>query len=202
MTAFYSWRLMFMTFHGKPRADQHDVIDARPREPPPVMLVPLLVLAVGAVLAGVVFARTSSATARREFWSGAFDGADNHVAAGACTRCPIWVVLAPTVAMAARASLLAWYFYIADPLAAARPRRALPAGSTCSCSTSGTSTSSTTSLFVQPAMRLGRFLWKTGDGAIIDGLGPTASPRGVHRRHASAWCGCRPATSITTPSPC
>jgi len=27
-------------------------------------------------------------------------------------------------------------------------------------------------LFVQPAKRLGRFLWKTGDGAIIDGLGP------------------------------
>ncbi|TIP03559.1 MAG: NADH-quinone oxidoreductase subunit L, partial [Mesorhizobium sp.] len=27
-------------------------------------------------------------------------------------------------------------------------------------------------LFVRPAKRLGRFLWKTGDGAIIDGLGP------------------------------
>ena len=27
-------------------------------------------------------------------------------------------------------------------------------------------------LFVRPAMRLGRFLWKTGDGRIIDGLGP------------------------------
>ncbi|TIV89923.1 MAG: NADH-quinone oxidoreductase subunit L, partial [Mesorhizobium sp.] len=27
-------------------------------------------------------------------------------------------------------------------------------------------------LFVRPAKRLGRFLWKTGDGAVIDGLGP------------------------------
>ena len=39
-------------------------------------------------------------------------------------------------------------------------------------STNGISTSSTTSLFVRPAKRLGRFLWKTGDGKIIDGFGP------------------------------
>jgi NADH-quinone oxidoreductase subunit L len=52
-TSFYSWRLIFMTFHGKPRASADVMHHAH--ESPPVMLVPLFVLAVGALLAGVVF---------------------------------------------------------------------------------------------------------------------------------------------------
>ena len=56
-------------------------------------------------------------------------------------------------------------------------------------------------LFVRPALRLGRFLWKIGDGMIIDGLGPTASPRACWMRRA-ARCGCNPAMSITMPSRC
>ncbi len=53
MTAFYTWRLLFMTFHGEPRASKK-VMD-HVHESPPVMIVPLLVLATGAVLAGFVF---------------------------------------------------------------------------------------------------------------------------------------------------
>ena len=49
-TAFYSWRLLFMTFHGKSRAD-HEVMH-HAHESPPVMLWPLVVLAVGAIFAG------------------------------------------------------------------------------------------------------------------------------------------------------
>lgn len=52
MTAFYSWRLLIMTFHGKPRADHH-VMD-HVHESPAVMMVPLFVLAVGAIFAGSV----------------------------------------------------------------------------------------------------------------------------------------------------
>ena len=50
MTSFYSWRLMFMTFHGPTRADKKTFKHAH--ESPPVMLVPLAVLALGAVVAG------------------------------------------------------------------------------------------------------------------------------------------------------
>ena len=50
ITAFYSWRLLFMTFHGKSRAD-HEVLH-HAHESPPVMLWPLVVLAIGAVVAG------------------------------------------------------------------------------------------------------------------------------------------------------
>ncbi|EKE45166.1 NADH dehydrogenase subunit L [Oceaniovalibus guishaninsula JLT2003] len=52
-TSFYSWRLMFLTFFGKPRGDRHTHEHAH--ESPPVMLVPLGVLAVGAVLAGMIW---------------------------------------------------------------------------------------------------------------------------------------------------
>jgi NADH-quinone oxidoreductase subunit L len=50
MTAFYSWRLIIMTFHGKPRADHHTMEHVH--ESPAVMIVPLLVLAVGAIFSG------------------------------------------------------------------------------------------------------------------------------------------------------
>jgi NADH-quinone oxidoreductase subunit L len=53
MTSFYSWRLMFMTFYGTPRGDAHTHEHAH--ESPKVMLVPLAVLAVGAVFSGMVF---------------------------------------------------------------------------------------------------------------------------------------------------
>ena len=48
MTAFYTFRMIFMTFHGKPRLPE----GAHPHEQPPVMTIPLRLLAVGAVLAG------------------------------------------------------------------------------------------------------------------------------------------------------
>jgi NADH-quinone oxidoreductase subunit L len=53
LTSFYSWRLMFMTFYGAPRGDRHTHEHAH--ESPAVMTIPLGVLAVGSVLAGMVF---------------------------------------------------------------------------------------------------------------------------------------------------
>jgi NADH-quinone oxidoreductase subunit L len=52
MTAFYSGRLLFMTFHGKPRMDHH--IYDHAHESPPVMLAPLIILSVGAIFAGAL----------------------------------------------------------------------------------------------------------------------------------------------------
>ena len=53
MTSFYSWRLMFLTFYGTPRGDQHTHDHAH--ESPAVMLIPLGVLAIGAVFAGMIW---------------------------------------------------------------------------------------------------------------------------------------------------
>ncbi|KUF09071.1 NADH-quinone oxidoreductase subunit L [Pseudoponticoccus marisrubri] len=63
-TSFYSWRLMFLTFWGKPRGDKHTHEHAH--ESPNVMLVPLGVLALGAVFAGAI-------------WYGSFFGKTNEV---------------------------------------------------------------------------------------------------------------------------
>ncbi|WP_308917528.1 NADH-quinone oxidoreductase subunit L [Jannaschia sp. LMIT008] len=53
LTSFYSWRLMFLTFYGTPRGNMHAHDHAH--ESPRVMTVPLGVLAVGSVLAGMVW---------------------------------------------------------------------------------------------------------------------------------------------------
>ncbi|PZQ99266.1 MAG: NADH-quinone oxidoreductase subunit L [Cereibacter sphaeroides] len=53
MTSFYSWRLMFMTFYGAPRGDHHAHDHAH--ESPKVMLIPLGVLALGAVFSGMIW---------------------------------------------------------------------------------------------------------------------------------------------------
>ena len=50
LTAFYSWRLLFLTFHGKPRADEK--VMAHVHEAPAIMWVPLVGLAIGAVVIG------------------------------------------------------------------------------------------------------------------------------------------------------
>ncbi len=88
LTSFYSWRLMFMTFEGKHRpnphahhddhAHDHDHAHAAPKdgrapahESPPVMLVPLLLLAIGAVFAGVVFKPEFLTKNADGFWQGA-----------------------------------------------------------------------------------------------------------------------------------
>tara|TARA_R110002126_G_scaffold13118_3_gene56571 strand:- start:90271 stop:92436 length:2166 start_codon:yes stop_codon:yes gene_type:complete len=69
LTAFYSWRLILMTFHGKPRASKK-VMD-HIHESPPVMTAPLAVLAVGAILSGAVF--------YNGFVGGTHHGADHGV---------------------------------------------------------------------------------------------------------------------------
>ncbi len=52
-TSFYSWRLIFLTFYGAPRGDHHAHDHAH--ESPKVMTIPLMVLAVGAIFAGMIW---------------------------------------------------------------------------------------------------------------------------------------------------
>jgi len=52
-TSFYSWRLMFLTFYGEARGNKHTHEHAH--ESPVVMLIPLGVLALGSVLAGMIW---------------------------------------------------------------------------------------------------------------------------------------------------
>ncbi len=167
-TSFYSWRLIFMTFHGKPRATaevMHHVHDS-----PPVMLVPLFILAVGALFAGFFFVGYFFGDNYDAFWKGAlFTGADNHILHD-FHGVPTWVKFSPFIAMVL-GFIFAWAFYIRSPetpkaIAARHP------GLYQFLLNKWYFDELYNFLFVRPAMALGRFLWKTGDTKIIDGMGP------------------------------
>jgi len=112
MTSFYSWRLIFMTFHGETRADHHTFDHAH--ESPNVMLIPLYVLAAGAVLAGMLWYGDFVGHHEAEFWGPAiFNGEHNHVLHES-HDVPAWVKVSPFVAMLIGAAT-AWYMYIRRP---------------------------------------------------------------------------------------
>ncbi|WP_217569183.1 NADH-quinone oxidoreductase subunit L [Mesorhizobium sp. GbtcB19] len=167
-TSFYSWRLIFMTFHGEPRAS-HEVMH-HVHESPPVMLVPLYVLAAGALFAGIIFHGAFIGEGYAEFWKASlFTLPDNDILRE-IHELPLWVELAPFVAMVIGLAV-AWKFYIRSPelpRSVAANHRLLYAF----LLNKWYFDELYDFLFVQPAKRLGRFLWKTGDGTIIDGLGP------------------------------
>ncbi|MCX5571095.1 NADH-quinone oxidoreductase subunit L [Kaistia nematophila] len=168
MTSFYSWRLIFLTFHGRPRASAE--VMSHVHESPPVMTVPLLLLSVGALFAGMVFANQFIGEGYGEFWKGAlFTNPDNHIL-HEMHGVPSLVKYSPFIVMVI-GLLIAYYFYIRSPetpkrLAAEQPvlyRFLLH---------KWYFDEIYDFLFVRPARWLGRFLWKKGDGMVIDGLGP------------------------------
>jgi len=221
MTSFYSWRLMFMTFYGTSRAQGHgghghDDDHAHghgpaahePHESPATMLIPLGVLALGAVFSGMLWYKVFFGDeAKMRDWFGMeaaaehveaapaegtdaateaattdvghaapaagvapkgaiYMGADNNVIHEAHDA-PDWVKVSPFVAMVLGFGL-AWLFYIKSP--------SLP----------GRLATQQRPLYlfllnkwyfdelydwiiVRPAKWLGNFLWKKGDGRVIDG---------------------------------
>ncbi|WP_027156081.1 NADH-quinone oxidoreductase subunit L [Mesorhizobium sp. WSM2561] len=167
-TSFYSWRLIFMTFHGLPRAS-HEVMH-HVHESPPVMLVPLYILAAGALFAGVIFHGAFIGEGYAEFWKASlFTLAENHILHD-IHEVPFWVKLSPFVAMLIGFAI-AWQFYIRAP---EMPKNlaAQHRGLYAFLLNKWYFDELFDFLFVRPAKRLGHFLWKTGDGTVIDGLGP------------------------------
>ena len=163
LTSFYAWRLMFLVFEGKPR-EKPDVLK-HAHEPPWTMGVPLVILALGSLIAGALFANFFIGAGQAEFWRGSLvsHGEGHH-------DVPLLVVLSPTIVMALGFAV-AWYFYIRNPL--------IPFGLSKRFSFAHRFLLNAwyfdalyDVIFVRPAKRLGYVLWKTGDGAVIDGIGP------------------------------
>ncbi|MFC7477368.1 NADH-quinone oxidoreductase subunit L [Dankookia sp. GCM10030260] len=166
LTAFYSWRLLIMTFHGAPRADHHTMEHVH--ESPLVMLVPLLLLAAGAVVTGYLFAPLFIGEHAHDFWHGAiFNGEHNHIL-HAMHEVPDWVPLAPTV-MGVAGIALAYLLYMVAPgipaQIAARFR-----GVYLFLLNKWYFDELYDAIFVRPARRLAEVFWKTGDARIIDGM--------------------------------
>jgi NADH-quinone oxidoreductase subunit L len=133
------------------------------------MLVPLLLLAVGAVAAGFAFKFYFIGDGYKEFWRASlFEGASNHIR-HAMHEIPGWVGWAPFVAMLS-GFVLSYIYYIAVPsLPAATARAFRPVY--LFLLNKWYFDELYDWLFVRPAFWLGRLFWKKGDGAIIDGLG-------------------------------
>jgi NADH-quinone oxidoreductase subunit L len=150
-------------------ADEHHQ-DHTPHESPLVMLVPLAVLAFGALFAGFAFSEYFIGHHYAEFWKGALATApDNHIYED-MHHVPAWVRYSPAVMMLLGFGL-AYAFYIRDPARPARVAREHPILYRFLLN-KWYFDELYDRIFVRPAMWLGRFLWKQGDGRVIDGLGP------------------------------
>ena len=190
MTSFYSWRQFLMTFHGPYRGDAHDdhhhhaAADnhddghaddhgehhhapklSEVHESPLVMLVPLAVLSLGALFSGMGFFHYFLGEGAHEFWRGSLvvgHGEEGHL--------PLWVEFGPLV-VTVIGFLVAYYYYILHPALAAaiQARKGMLY---LFLYNKWYFDELYDFLFVRPALRLGRFLWKRGDGTVIDGLGP------------------------------
>ncbi len=167
-TSFYSWRLIFMTFFGKPRAS-HEVMH-HVHESPQVMLVPLYILAIGAVVAGFLFEGRFYGEEYAEFWKGAlFTGAENELVEE-FHHVPAWVGLSPFIAMLL-GFVIAWYMYIKSP---STPRKLAEQHRVLYqfLLNKWYFDELYDFLFVRTAKALGNFLWKKGDVGVIDTYGP------------------------------
>ncbi|WP_428408537.1 NADH-quinone oxidoreductase subunit L [Hyphococcus sp.] len=214
MTAFYSWRLIFLTFWGPSRAPEH--IRKHPHAVPDTMMAPLVPLALGALVAGMAFYGYFVGDKADKFWNGALYSAeahheepasaadhlnatelaamreeshaqeshgetddhataDDHGAAaeehgGGHHDIPVWVLWAPFIAMLTGTFAAGWHYLRGDPL---KPGLLRPGGMIYAFLKNKWYFDEIYDfLFVKPAIAIGRFLWKDGDGKTIDGVGP------------------------------
>ncbi len=210
LTAFYSWRLAFMTFHGTAKwgADAHHADghghdahaahaahddhghddhghghDHKPHESPLVMLIPLAVLAIGAVAAGFVFVEYFVGHHEAEFWRGAiFSAADNHVLHEA-HNVPTWVKWSPLVVSTIGLLVAVWVYLLNEGMGARLAANRGPLWTFLYNKWFFDELYEAT--FVRAARFLGDVFWKGGDQKIIDGLGPdgvAALSRAVGKR--------------------
>ena len=166
MTSFYSWRLIFMTFHGKPRGNPET--HAHAHESPYSMLIPLAVLAVGSLLAGIVWYEDFFGYHTEEFFGSSIFSATGNAVLHDAHSVPDWVKVAPFLAMLLGLGV-AWLFYIRDPRIPARLAHT-HAPLYRFIYNKWYFDEIYDFLFVHPAKWLGRFLWLKGDGIVIDGI--------------------------------
>ena len=165
LTAFYSWRLIFKTFHGTPH-DQHHYDEAK--ESPAVILIPLGVLAVGSILAGFPFKEYFAGHHVEHFFRESIKQSKDVIEG--IHHVPLWVALTPTVMMLLGLGVSA-YFYLWRPDIPANMARQHDMLYRFLLN-KWYFDEIYDFLFVRPSLWIGRVLWKVGDGKLIDGLGP------------------------------
>ena len=168
LTAFYSWRLLFLTFHGKTRADHHTYDHAH--ESPLSMLIPLFVLAAGSIFAGIIGSKIyHMVAAEGNFFSDAIFVREGK--AGLLEEihhAPFLVKISPLI-VGVVAIALAYIFYLVKKDWPTKLANALKPLYKLSLN-KWYFDEIYNVILVKPTKKLGDFLWKIIDMKIVDGL--------------------------------
>jgi NADH-quinone oxidoreductase subunit L len=182
LTAFYSWRLLMMTFHGKPRASAE--VMSHIHESPLVMTVPLFILAIGAVLSGWMFYELFVGHHWYDFWrQSIFIDPANNIMDDA-HHVPKWVKLLPLFISLAGIGLAIIIYGMMPSVAGGIARLFRPIHQL--FYRKWYFDEIYDAVFVRPAVEIGRVLWIRGDKDTIDGFGPDGISNTVNR--FSAFC--------------
>src|SRR5512140_3594499 len=165
LTSFYSWRLIFKTFHGEPHDQEH--YEAA-HEAPLWMLVPIGILAAGSILAGFPFKELFAGHGVEEFFRESVKMHPHIIEE--MHYIPESIAFLPTVMMAL-GFVVAWLFYIRRPYLPVELANQQPLLYQFLLN-KWYFDELYDLIFVRPAKWIGRFLWKIGDGYSIDGFGP------------------------------
>jgi NADH-quinone oxidoreductase subunit L len=173
LTAFYMFRLIFLTFYGKERMD--DETKSHIHESPRTMTVPLMVLGVLSVIGGYIgMPHIFGVTNWFEEWmrpvmSGtSHDTASHALAAGGHSAATEWILMGGSVALVAISIYLAYYFY----------QKNIDKATSLAEKLSGVKTILANKYYVdelygavivRPTVYFSLFLWKIVDVIIIDG---------------------------------
>ena len=168
LTSFYSWRLIFLTFHGKTRASQ-DII-SKAHESPLSMTVPLFLLSIGAILSGFIFSDFFLSHDFKNIWGNSiYINPNNHILEE-IHHSPFWVKKIPLVMMGI-GFFLSYIFYIIF--------KDIPSYLSNKMSfiynfllNKWYFDELYDFVFVTPLKKAGKFLWLSFDKKVIDGFGP------------------------------
>ncbi|MDD2876739.1 MAG: NADH-quinone oxidoreductase subunit L [Acidiphilium sp.] len=166
LTAFYIVRLMLLVFHGKPRGSSDTTGHAH--ESPAVMLGPLIVLAGGALTTGFLLAPTFIGKKYAAFWGASIALPDHGAFMNGLHSIPAWGAGLPLL-LAVGGIGVAYWFYEVAPATPARLARALP-GLYDFVLNKWYFDELYDAIFVRPALRLARLIWRVGDDEVIDGV--------------------------------
>jgi NADH-quinone oxidoreductase subunit L len=167
LTSFYSWRLIFKTFHGEPHDRKHW---KEAHESPMTMLIPLGFLALGSVVSGFAFKGIFAGHGVESFFRESLTFAKANTVLEDMHHIPLQIGLMPTVMMVV-GFVIAWHFYIRRPdipVELARQHDYLYRF----LLNKWYFDELYDFIFIRPAKWVGRELWKKGDGWLIDGFGP------------------------------